>query len=314
MRTPVLYVSISFSYHETPVSLCGTGLSPQGLQVQQIWKRLPDEVAVWYARFEAYRLIGPARSIDECYRRVSGLHRLSGARPGQAWYKAAEKWEWQVRAEAWDEAERERLMSIEHRRRFDARQERLRTISEMMAMVQGVIATADPASLSVAEAREMLPMMRLMLRDMMAAQRVELGLPLVDSGGSDVLPFSADELAKARRELAADGHGAGPVAMLTPMMAWMPSRAAANGFTSALTDALARLYPDEVSARRVAVGAGVDVARVRFGSAINTWHQIVEEAQYMGTLDDLVAMVGGEYGASPELLSALEKGKSYGNS
>ena len=268
------------------------------------WKRLPDEVPVWFARFDAYRLIGPSRSIDECYRRVSGLHRLSGARPGQAWYKSAEKWRWQERAEAWDEAERDRLMAIEQRRRFDAREERLRTIEGMIAMVQAVIATADPASLSVAEAREMLPMMRLMLRDMLAAQRLELGLPVVDSGGSDgVLPFSADELAKARKELSAGGHG--PMGMPVPMMAWMPTRMAANGFTSALVVALTRLYPDEGSARRVALSAGIDVSRIHFGSAMNTWHGIVEEAQYMGCLDELLAVVGGEYGASAELVGAL---------
>lgn len=277
-----------------------------------IWKRLSDEVPVWFARFEAYRLIGPARSIDECYRRVSGLHRLSGARPGQAWYKAAERWRWQERAEAWDEAERERLRAIEQRRRFDAREERLRTIGEMIAMVQGVIATADPASLSMMEAREMLPMMRLMLRDMMAAQRVELGLPVVESATGDggVLPFSADELAKARQELVTGGHG--PVGVPVPMMAWMPMRLAANGFTAALVDALARLYPDEGSARRVAVNAGIDVSRVHFGSASNTWHGIVEEAQYMGYLDELLAVVGGEYGASPELGGLLvQKGQSH---
>lgn len=270
-----------------------------------VWKRLPDEVPVWFARFEVYRLIGPSRSIDECYRRVSGLHRLSGARPGQAWYKSAERWRWQARAEAWDEAERERLMAIEQRRRFDAREERLRTIGDMIAMVQAVIATADPASLSVAEAREMLPMMRLMLRDMMAAQRVELGLPVVDgaSGDGGVLPFSADELAKARQELAMGGHG--PVGMPVPMMSWMPTRMAASGFAAVLVDALARLYPDEGSTRRVAVNAGVDVSRVHFSSAINTWHAIIEEAQYMGCLDDLLVVVGGEYGSSAELVGAL---------
>lgn len=270
----------------------------------QIWKRLDGEPAVWFARFDAFRMIGPMRSIDEAYRRVSGLHRLSGKRPGQAWYNAADTWRWWERAEAWDEAERSRLMAMEQRRRFDAREERLRTIAQMMGMVQGVIATAEPESLSVAEARDLLPMMRLMLRDMLAAQRLEMGLPQMDGDGSDeVLPFSADELARARRELAEAGHGGS-----VPMMAGMAGVAASNSFTSALVDALARLYPEEQSARRVAAVAGVDVTGVRFGSARNTWHEIVVEAQYMGQVDDLLAVVGGEYGASGEWIEVVGKG------
>lgn len=275
--------------------------------MQQQWKRLPDEVAVWFARFEQYRIIGPARSIDEAYRRVSGLHRLSGKRPGQAWYQAAERYRWQERAEAWDESERDRLMAIEKRRRFDAREERLGIISQYLAMAQAIIATADASSLSVQEARELLPMMRLLLRDMLSAQRLELGLPLVDDGGGDVLPFSADELAKARQELSLAGHG--PIGAPVPMMAAIPSAMVANEFTLAMVDALARLYPDELSARRVAISAGVDVSRVKFGSAQNTWFAIVEEAQYLGCLDDLMTFVGGEYGASPELAKLLSGGR-----
>lgn len=273
----------------------------------ELWQRLPDETAIWFARFDAYRLIGPNRSIDECYRRVSGLHRLSGKRPGQAWYNAAEKWRWQERADAWDAVERERLQAIEATRRFDAREERLGVIAEMMRMVQGVIATADPSTLTMVEAREMLPMMRLLLRDMMAAQRIELGLPQTDGEGDagGVLPFTADELAKARRELPGGMQGG-----LSPMMVGMPPKMMANGFTAALVDALARLYPDEQSARRVAMQAGVDVSRVRFGSAVNTWYGIVEEAQYMGSVGELMELVGVEYGASAELTNTLSKGKS----
>ena len=278
------------------------------------WKRLEDEPAVWFARFDAYRLIGPRRSIDEAYRRVRGLHQLSGKRPGQAWYNAAEKWDWQVRAEAWDAVERDRLLAAEATRRFDAREERLGVIDRMMRMVQGVMVTADPESLTMAEAREMLPMMRLMLRDMLAAQRLELGLPQGEGEGSaeGVLPFTADELAKARRELAAGGvHGLSPsmVGAATAeggrphqsVMMGMPPMMLADSYSATLTDALARLYPDEQSARRVASQAGVDVSRVKFGSALNTWHEIVEQAQYMGQVDDLMSLVGGEYGMSAEM-------------
>lgn len=176
------------------------------------WLRLEaeGEPSVWFARFDRFRLIGPARTFDEAFRRVSGLHRLSAKRPGQAWYLAAERWLWVDRAEAWDEVERSRLQAIEHRRRFDAREQRLRIIGDQIALIEELFGVADLASVSPEQARELLPTLRLFLRDMLAAQRVELGLPLVAGDERSVAVYSSDELALAYRELlvAMNGYGA----------------------------------------------------------------------------------------------------------
>lgn len=176
------------------------------------WLRLEaeGEPSVWFARFEKFRLIGPARTFDEVFRRVSGAERLSAKRPGQAWYIAADRWLWVERAEAWDEVERTRLQAIEQRRRFDAREQRLRIIGDQIVLIEEALGVADLSSLTVAQAREALPTLRLFLRDMLAAQRVELGLPVPVASGDGVAVYSADELALAYRELlvAMNGYGA----------------------------------------------------------------------------------------------------------
>src|SRR5262249_9966141 len=73
------------------------------------WDRLPDEPANWYARFEAYRLAGPQRTLEGVW--TAEAKRSKAKRPGSDWYQAAKRWRWQERAEAWDAAQREEARS-----------------------------------------------------------------------------------------------------------------------------------------------------------------------------------------------------------
>jgi hypothetical protein len=169
------------------------------VEIENRWEKLPDEGALWYARFEVFRLAGSSRTIEGAYRSATGLHRLSSKRPGAQWYKAVERFQWWARAEAWDEAERVRIRGLEARRRFDARERRLAKIGRLIEVAEAVLESADLAEMTVEQARELLPTVRLLMRDMLAAERAELGLPMAE--GSAVLPFSADELGLARGEL-----------------------------------------------------------------------------------------------------------------
>src|SRR6516165_6938733 len=73
------------------------------------WDRQDGEPNLWFARFESYRLAGPGRS-------VAGTWMGEGARKGKrrqggipgAWSRAAARWRWKQRAEAWDEHERQK--------------------------------------------------------------------------------------------------------------------------------------------------------------------------------------------------------------
>ena len=155
---------------------------------------------MWFARFDEYRRIGTNRSVDEAFRRCAAREGLKGLRPGQAWYEAARAWRWAERAAAWDAAQRLELMAREQERRFDARERRLGVIDRLLRTAVEVIVLADLPHLSDIEAREWMPTMRLLVRDMLTAERAELGAP-VGAGAENpqVAAFSADEMAAAAR-------------------------------------------------------------------------------------------------------------------
>jgi len=73
--------------------------TPPEISLSPPWSRQPNETTRWYARFLAYRLLGPNRSLYAAYQ----LEKQQPHRgvPG-AWRKNAQAWFWQARAEAWD--------------------------------------------------------------------------------------------------------------------------------------------------------------------------------------------------------------------
>ena len=69
-----------------------------------------------------------------------------------------------------------------------------------------------------------------------------------------------------------------------------------------LRDILTVLYPDEVSARRIVDDAGLDSSLISFSAhAKNNWHMILAEADKQGKVNDLLAIVYGEYGENSHL-------------
>ena len=75
---------------------------------------------------------------------------------------------------------------------------------------------------------------------------------------------------------------------------------------SQLRNALATLYPDETSARRVVADAGMDIRRIPFTPhALNNWHAILTEATKGDHIDALVQVALAEYGGNTPLGAAL---------
>ena len=93
------------------------------------WDRRPGEPALWYARFESYRLLGPGRSISAAFRVATGKD--ISHRAGASWWRAFRGGEWQRRAEAWDVVERDRLRAADEERRRLARERRLDLLGEV---------------------------------------------------------------------------------------------------------------------------------------------------------------------------------------
>lgn len=71
---------------------------------RQPWERVEGEPHRWFQRFEAFRLMGPGRSLLACVNqeKVAKSKKESRQAPG-SWRSAARAWDWRTRAEAWDQ-------------------------------------------------------------------------------------------------------------------------------------------------------------------------------------------------------------------
>lgn len=73
-----------------------------------------------------------------------------------------------------------------------------------------------------------------------------------------------------------------------------------------LAEVLAELYNDDESARRIARGAGIDLARVAFNAkAGNTWSSLISEADSQGRLAEVVRFAMTEYPNHQPLFDAI---------
>jgi hypothetical protein len=186
-------------------SLRDEGLAP--------WERQPGEPMLWFARFERYRLMGAGRSLLALYRwERSGMNGRGATGSGgartipNAWRRAAERWRWRERAEAWDAhvLARERAEEEDIRRR--ARAAQLAALTELQERLRQALAEFDPRQ-NPPGWRDFAAVMRAVGDEMRALfdeaprQRHELSGP----GGEPLVPL--DLLAElAARALDRDGE------------------------------------------------------------------------------------------------------------
>ncbi|MBL1137560.1 MAG: hypothetical protein HND46_19790 [Chloroflexi bacterium] len=137
------------------------------------WLQREGEPTKWYVRFERYRLLGVARSMDAAFRQSTAEERAAkGSKgpqkevPAQAnrhWYAAAEKWQWKARAEAWDrheqllESARIEAERAEARRlaRENAAKHREQLIQAMSNPLLRAAASFKPEEASLAEMQKL---------------------------------------------------------------------------------------------------------------------------------------------------------------
>lgn len=165
-----------------------------------LWHRQENEPPIWFARFNIYLQVGAHRTIEEAFRRCKAIEGFTSRRPGNPWYDKSERWNWLARAEAYDQHQRDSLQQEEAKRRIDAREQRLQIISDGITSVVNAIAKASLTTLTEEQAREALPTLRMWMRDLLTAQRIEIGLP-VTVASTNAPAFTADDLAAAQAEL-----------------------------------------------------------------------------------------------------------------
>lgn len=72
-----------------------------------------------------------------------------------------------------------------------------------------------------------------------------------------------------------------------------------------LADALAEVYPDQITARTMAVTAGLDAAHIPFGpTTFTTWVAILQQAEREGCTEDLVQRALAQYASYAPLVQA----------
>jgi len=114
------------------------------------WERYPGETDQWFDRFSRYRRAGRMRSISQIWREerveiaelkgipAENIVPIKGSTPGN-WISHAEKWEWSIRAGAWDafiaakdEAEWMKRRSEIRTREWDMAERLLKKAEEML--------------------------------------------------------------------------------------------------------------------------------------------------------------------------------------
>ena len=108
-----------------------------------VWERMSDEPGNWYARFETFRLLGPARTVAEAHRQCAREEGRCTDHVAGDWNGNIQKWRWRERAEAWDQVEQEKIRVRDSQRRTQAHEQRL----SMFNVLLGVVFTALPQTL-----------------------------------------------------------------------------------------------------------------------------------------------------------------------
>ncbi len=171
---------------------------------EEVWTRQADETEQWYARFLAYRDLGRERTVYQAYHACSWREGLRGIRPGTGWYRAAERWRWEARAASWDKwrnaqkaDQPEKVVSTNER--LSAPLDRAGMITRLLLQVFQSLEAADLDGMDVQEARNKLPAIRMLFKDLLEMHRVETAGD--EDEHAETPAFTADELIAAQREL-----------------------------------------------------------------------------------------------------------------
>ena len=112
------------------------------------WQPQPEEPPEWYNRFHIYLTLGPSRTLAAAYREWAN----SDGKPSGAASRQSAKWNWNERAMAFDQANREEKAAFEAARNAEARERRIRKNNKILESVAAALDTADLENLSTEEA------------------------------------------------------------------------------------------------------------------------------------------------------------------
>jgi hypothetical protein len=168
----------------------------------KLWDQMPGERSLWYNRFQAYLNLGVTRSVAAALR-CAGEQARGKAYAGVAnWYKQAARWHWRERAHAWDVNQRDLMALSERNARIALRSRRVARMEDYLDEICEVLDSAHMSSADEKLAREWLPQMRVFLRDLLVAERLEYEHGDMERNDPDhVVEITAEDLRAAQRAL-----------------------------------------------------------------------------------------------------------------
>lgn len=114
---------------------------PLQLEQRNAWERLPDEPAKWYMRFRVYLAQGRKRSVNAVYERERAEKQgNSRTKVSASWYTASRRYQWERRADAYDQAQDDRkadqAREIAARAPFASRPYRIIALNSMASSLE----------------------------------------------------------------------------------------------------------------------------------------------------------------------------------
>ena len=115
------------------------------------YHRQPDEPNRWFHRFEHFKNLGPGRSLARCYREIINVERARAGRPllpstasvPHVWRQRARQYDWEDRAESWDQEEMRRERRKIERVRSVARDLSMKAIRILESTMLGELKNPD---------------------------------------------------------------------------------------------------------------------------------------------------------------------------
>ncbi|HIP95827.1 MAG TPA: hypothetical protein EYH32_01285 [Anaerolineae bacterium] len=179
------------------------------------WERQRDEQgnlepARWFYRFDTfYRPLGPERSLLAAYNAwlaQRGVKRRNSV--PRSWQRAAEKWRWKQRAEAWDAWQRQKRLEEEEEERRRWRKRRLELLHSFYDKVADALRGFNPTEATLSQLTQAVRVAAEQLRaefDDLPTQRHQIGVRLEDV--LDALPDGfREEVRRALAEALSEGR------------------------------------------------------------------------------------------------------------
>jgi hypothetical protein len=184
------------------------------------WDIQPGEPPRWYTRFLIYLELGPARTITAAYQRVHRRGKTPSKGPSGWWTAVARRWQWSARALAYDIRQRDLLALSDRDRQLALRDRRVAIAEENIELAHTLLHNMQLLDLDPDATRAFFPQVRVLLRDMLAAERQEFDrLAPADPTAPEVV-ITSEDLRAAQRALETS-YGA-PIAEIMARLSPLP--------------------------------------------------------------------------------------------